>query len=105
MTASRRVPGVVEEDDAEIGSVIVRRDDVTAVHVGMATRLEDDQPAHRVEVLEREAAPLEDRGALERRHTAGEDAKRLPTRVVVGRLDPHAQVSLKVGYRLVSRRR
>ena len=69
MPAGGRVPRVVEEDDAEVGAVVVRRDDVTAVHVRVTARLEDEQAAHVVDVLEREAAPFEDRRALERRRT------------------------------------
>jgi hypothetical protein len=44
----------------------------------------DEQLAHVVEPLEREAALVEDRGPLERAHTAGDDAKRLAGGVVVG---------------------
>ena len=86
--ARRRVPLVVEEDDAEIGSVVVRRDDVAAVHVCVAARLEDEEAAEAVEVLAREAAAVEDRLALERRHAAGHDPERLAARVVVDDRDP-----------------
>ena len=80
----------MEEDDAEVGALVVRLRDEAAVHVRVPARLVDEQLAHVVEPLEREAALVEDRGALERRHTAGDDAKRLAGGVVVGRLDYEA---------------
>ena len=40
--AGGRVALVVEEDDAEVGAIVVRRDDVTAVHVGVPSRLVDE---------------------------------------------------------------
>jgi hypothetical protein len=75
----------VEEDDAEVGAVVVRLGDEAAVHVGVPAGLEDEQLANLVEPLECEAPLVEDRGALEPRHTAGDDAKRLACGVVVGR--------------------
>ena len=87
VTARRRVAGVVEEHDAEVGAVVVRRHDVAAVHVGVAARLVDEQPADVVEPLERVAASLEDRRAPERLDAAGDDPKRLATGVVVDRPD------------------
>jgi len=47
----------------------------------------DEQLAHVVEPLEREAALVEDRGAAKGLHTAGDDAKRLAGGVVIRRLD------------------
>ena len=87
MTARRRVAGVVEEHDAEVGAVVVRRHDVAAVHVGVAARLVDEQPADVVEPLERVAASLEDRRAPERLDAAGDDPERLAPGVVVDRPD------------------
>ena len=89
VAARRRVPLVVEEDDPEVGAVVVRRDDVAAVHVRVPARLEDEEPADVVEALSRVAPPLEDRRALERRDAGGDDAERLAAGVVVDRLDPH----------------
>jgi hypothetical protein len=68
----------------------------------------DEQPAHVVEPLEREAALVEDRGALERRHTAGDDAKRLAGGVVIRGLDsqnrpPRTDVRLRPGRALPGR--
>ena len=100
VTARRRVALVVEEDDPEVGAVVLRRDDVAAVHVGVTARLEDEQAAVGVEVLAREAAPLEDRRALERRDAARHDPERLAARVVVDRLDVQWR-SLNDGYRSV----
>ena len=62
--ARRRVAGVVEEDDAEVGAVVLGRHDVAAVHVRVAARLEDEQPPHVVEPLGSIAPPLEDRPPL-----------------------------------------
>ena len=88
--AGRRVALVVEEDDPEVGAVVVRRDDVAAVHVRMPARLEDEQPPHVVGLLEREAPALQDRRTLEGRRPARDDAEGLAARVVVDDLDPHA---------------
>ncbi len=85
MPAGSRVPGVVEEDDAEIGAVVVRRAHEAAVHVGVPTRLVDEQLSDRIKPIGREAAPFEDRRALRLPDAARHDAKRLPARVVVGR--------------------
>jgi hypothetical protein len=51
-------------------------------------RLVDEQPADVVETLAGEAALVEDRPPVERRAAGGDDAERLATGVVVGRLDP-----------------
>ena len=88
MAAGRRVAGVVEEDDAEVGGGVVRRDDEAAVHVRVPARLVDEQPPHVVEALVRVAAPLEDRRALRRVDAVGDDPERLSARVVVDRADP-----------------
>jgi hypothetical protein len=53
----------------------------------MPARLEDEQAANVVEVFGRIPALLEDRRAIERRHAAGDDPKRLAGGVVVDRLD------------------
>ena len=57
----------MEEDDAEVGAVVVRLDDVAAVHVRVPARLEDEEPADVVEPLERVAPLVEDRRAREQR--------------------------------------
>jgi hypothetical protein len=87
--AGGRVALVVEEHDAELGTRVVRRHDMAAVHVRVTAGLEDHEAAHVVEVVAGEAPPLEDRCALERRHAARHDPKRLAARVVVDGLDPH----------------
>ena len=66
MPARGRVAGVVEEDDAEVGAVVLRLGDEAAVHVGVPARLVDEQPAQVVEPLGGVAALLEDRVAAER---------------------------------------
>ena len=60
----RRVAGVVEEDDAQIGSVVVRGHDVAAVHVGVPAGLEDEQPPDLVEALERRPGAVRGRWRL-----------------------------------------
>ena len=87
MPAGGRVAGVVEEDDAEVGALVLRLGDEAAVHVGVAARLEDEQPPDVVEVLGGVAALVEDRPALERLDAAGDDAERLAAGVVVDRRD------------------
>ena len=79
----------MEEDDAEIGAVVVRLDDEAAVHVGVPSRLVDEQPAHVVEPLERVASLVEDRRAARRVDAARHDPERLARRVVVDRADLH----------------
>ena len=103
MTARRRVAGVVEEDDPEVGVVVVRRHDVAAVHVGVASRLVDEQPADVVEPLERVAPPLQDRRAPERLDASRDDPERLATGVVVDRPDRSQPVVLVVRERRVAR--
>ncbi len=93
----------MEEDDAEIGARVVRLDDVAAVHVGVAARLVDEQPAHVVEPLERVAALVEDRCAPKRIDTARHDAERLARRVVVDGPDLHRQTLLCARSELRSR--
>ena len=56
VAARRRVALVVEEHDAEVRPVVVRRRDEAAVHVGVAARLVDEQPADIVEVVARPSA-------------------------------------------------
>jgi hypothetical protein len=85
--AGGRVARVMEEDDAEVGALVVGLGDEAAVHVRMSAGFVDEQLAHVIQPLERKAALVEDRGALERRHTAGDDAKRLAGGVVVGCLN------------------
>jgi hypothetical protein len=77
----------VEEDDAEVGAVVLRLDDEAAVHVGVPARLVDEQAADGIQLLRREAPLVEDRAPLERRDTAGDDPKGLTGGVVVDRLD------------------
>jgi hypothetical protein len=77
----------VEEDDAEIGALVVWLDDEAAVHVGMTARLEDEQPPHMIAARERVAALFENRRAAERLDTAGDDPEGLTAGVVVDRAD------------------
>jgi hypothetical protein len=78
----------VEEDDAEVGTVVVRLDDVAAVHVRVSPRLEHEEAPHVVEPLERVAPLVEDRRPSERIGASGHDAERLPAGVVVDGADP-----------------
>jgi hypothetical protein len=55
----------------------------------MPARLEDEQSAHMVSMLEGEALALEDRAALERRGSRRHDSERLAACVVVDCLEPH----------------
>ena len=88
------------------GVPVVRWDDVAAVHVRMATRLEDEQAPVSVEALEGEAAPFEDRRPLHLRDAVRDDAERLAAGVVVDHRDPRgAHSSEKLGYRCVRSRR
>ena len=61
VAAGGRVAGVVEEDDAEVGAVVLRLGHEAAVHVRMAARLVDEQLPDVVEVLERVPSLVEDR--------------------------------------------
>jgi hypothetical protein len=83
----------VEEDDAEVRSVVVRLDDVAAVHIGVTAWLEDEQPAHVVEPFERVAPLLEDRLAGQGLDAAGDDPERLAAGVVVDGAD-HERLSI-----------
>ena len=90
MATGGRVPGVVEEDGAELCAVVVARQDEAAVHVGVPARLEDQQLADPIVIAERRRATLEHRRPLQQRCAARDDAERLAGGVVVGRLDLHA---------------
>jgi hypothetical protein len=87
VAAGGRVAGIVEEDDAEVGVLVVRLDDVAAVHVRVPARLEDEQPTDVVEPLERVTPFLQDRAAAERLHSSRDDPERLPAGVVVDGAD------------------
>ena len=90
VTAGGRVAGVVEEHDAEVGTVVVRLDDVAAIHVGVAAWLVDEQPPHVVEAVERVASLVEDGTAQKRLDPGRDDAERLAAGVVVDSADLHA---------------
>src|SRR6187431_2769887 len=87
--ARRRVAGVVEEHDAEIGALVVGLDDETAVHVGVAARLVDEKPSNVVELLERVTALFENRRAARRLDAGRHDPERLARGVVVDGADLH----------------
>src|SRR5439155_26789503 len=74
-----------EEDDAEVGAVVLRLGDEAAVHVGVAARLVDEQPAEVVEARLRVAPLLEDR--LSPQGLTGHDAEGLAAGVVVDGAD------------------
>src|SRR5262249_36809880 len=82
VTACRRVARVVEEDDPEIRTSVVGLDDEAAVHVRVATGLEDEEPANVVEAGEGVAALVEDRRPGRSVDAAGHDPERLAARVV-----------------------
>ena len=63
VAARGRVARVVEEDDAEVGAIVLRLRHKAAVHVGVAARLVDEQAANVVDVLEGVAPLVEDRAA------------------------------------------
>ncbi len=83
VAARGRVALVVEEHDAEVRPVVVGRRHERPVHVGVAARLVDQQPADVIEVVHRPAPALEDGPALEVGDAAGHDPERLAGRVVV----------------------
>jgi len=86
VAAGGRIARVVKEDDPEVGAVVLRLRDEAAVHVRVAARLVDEQPAHLVEVLCCEAPLLEDRPPFERWHPARDDPERFARGVVIDRL-------------------
>ena len=94
--ARGRVAVLVPEEHAEVGAVVVGRDEEAAVHVGVAARLVAEQPAHTLGLLRRRGAhpALGDRRAGQRRRALAHDAERLARRVVVRRDDLHARAML-----------
>ena len=82
----------MEEDHAEVRAVVVRLDDEAAVHVGMPSRLVDEQTAHVVDALERVAALVEDRRPTQRLDPVRHDPEGLPCGVVVGCADLHSAI-------------
>ena len=71
----------MQEQDAEIGVGQIRGDQQRAVHVGMPARLGHQHPAQMVQPVARIPPLLQQRGALERRVAAGDDAHGLAASV------------------------
>ena len=74
---------------AEVGAVVVRRNEKAAVHVGVAARLQAEELAKpvRVRVLDGADPTLGHRRARQVDRRRRDDAERLPTGVVVNRGD------------------
>ncbi len=75
----------MEEDDAEVGAGVFGLGDETAVHVGVASRLVDEQTTEVIEAGRRVAPLREDR--VPAQLLTGHDAERLATGVVVDCVD------------------
>ena len=92
VAARGRVAVLVPEEHAEVGAVVVGRDEEAAVHVGVAARLVAEQPPHRVDLVRgrRVLAPLEHGRAGDLGRARRHDPERLAGRVVVRRADVHA---------------
>ena len=67
----------MEEDDAEVGTIVVGLDDEAAVHVGVAARLVHEEPPHVVEPLQRIPPLVEDRRAARHLDSSRDDPERL----------------------------
>ena len=89
VAAGGREARVVEEDDAEVGAVVVGLDDEAAVHVSVPARFVHEQAPYVVEPVERVAALVEDRRPPRCLDAARHDPERLPAGVVVGCADLH----------------
>ena len=87
----------MEEDDTEVRAGVVRLDDEAAVHIGMASRLVDEQPTNVVESIERIAALVEDRLASWSLDSTGHDPEGLACGVVVDRVDLHGSTLVEAG--------
>ena len=76
------------EEDAEVGAVVIGRDDEAAVHVGVAARLVAQQPPDAVDdvAAPRVLAALADGRAGDIGRAGRDDPERLAGGVVVGRL-------------------
>ena len=83
---------VVDEDHAEIGLVGHRRQQVGAVHVGVAARLVHQELAQIVALGLQPGALVEDGGARHRRHAGGDDAQGFAAGVGVDGVDGAGQV-------------
>ena len=88
---------VVHEDHAEVGLFGDRRQQIRAVHVGMAARLVHQQAAQRVEARLRISALLEDRAPAQRRRAGRDHAQRLAAGMQVDGLNRAAQLDHGVG--------
>jgi hypothetical protein len=80
----------VPEQHTEVGAVVVRRDEETAVHVGMASRLVAQQTPDGVDIraVAGVLAPVRHARAGNLRNARHHDPKRLTGRVVVDRRNP-----------------
>ena len=97
--AGRREPVLVEEHHAERSVAVepvvgVRWRDETAVHVGVAARLVDQERAYVVEVVLAVVAPIEHGLAARGRDAADHDPERLASGVVVDRADHRRAVDV-----------
>ena len=101
-----RVAVLVPEQHAEVGAVVVGRDDEAAVHVGVPARLLDEQPPDAVDGLGPGGvrAPFGHGRARDLERALAHDPERLARRVVVGRLDLHGVSATARGARGRARR-
>src|SRR5205807_6667177 len=75
--------------------------DGTAVHVRVAARLEDEELANVVEVVERVAPLLEDGASAQRGDAATDDAKRFSGGVIVDRAHHQAAAGRRFVHRFM----
>jgi hypothetical protein len=79
----------VPEQDAEIGTCVIRRSYEAAEHVGVTARLEAEhlpQPVHGG-IIDRSDPPIGDRVPKYRHGRLDDDAERLPSSVIIDGVD------------------
>src|SRR5439155_20072650 len=95
------VTGVAKEDHPELGAPVFRLRHESAVHVRVPARLEDEELADVIEVVECVAPLLEDRPAAQRRNAAADDAKGFAGGAIVYGTHHQAAASRRFAHRFM----
>ena len=101
VAARSAIAGVVEEDNSELGPVVLRLRDKATVHVGVPARFVHEQLADVVQMLQREAPLLQDGLSPESRHAAADDPKWFAGGVIVHGADHQISADHRIVHRVI----
>ncbi len=91
----------MEEDHTELGALVLRLRHEPAVHVRVTARLEDEELADLVEVVERVAPLLQDGASAQRGDATADDAKGFAGRVIVDGAHHQAATGRRLAHRFM----